>query len=76
MSVVVFLKAHEAKIVKTKCGRPKKLVPIKVWFVGRVYRMCKKSGIRWAEYKDVIDFMNCSSNMEIGFCWYQKGTNK
>ena len=27
------------------------------------------------EYKDPIDMMDHPSNMEIGLCWYQKGTN-
>ena len=29
----------------------------------------------WVEYNDPIDLMDCASNMEIGLCWYQKGTN-
>ena len=31
---------------------------------------------RWMEYRDPIDLMNYISNIEIGLCWYQKGTNK
>ena len=27
------------------------------------------------EYRDPIDLEECSSNMEIRLCWYQKGTN-
>lgn len=41
-----------------------------------VYLTCKKFGIRWAEYMDPIGFMDRSSYMEIGLCWYQKGTDK
>ena len=66
---VCFLNTLEARIVK-KHGRPKKLAPIKVWFVGRVYRMRRKFGNRWVEYRDPIDLMDHPSNMEIGLCWY------
>ena len=31
------------------------VVAIHVWFVGRVYRTCRKSGIQWVEYRDPID---------------------
>ena len=27
------------------------------------------------EYRDPIDLMDRLSNMEVGSCWYQKGTN-
>ena len=28
------------------------------------------------EFRDPIDLIDCPSNMEIGLCWYQKGTTK
>jgi hypothetical protein len=34
--------------------------------------MHRKFGNRWVEYRDPIDLMDRSSNMEIGLCWYQK----
>ena len=37
--------------------------------------MCKKIGNRWVEYRDSIDLMDHPSNMEIGLCQYEKGTN-
>ena len=37
--------------------------------------MHRKFGNCWVEYKDPIDLMYHSSNMEIGICWYQKETN-
>ena len=67
----VCMNTHEARIVKKK----RRGMPIKVRFVGRVYKMRRKFGNRWVEYKDPIDLMDCSSNMEILLCWYQKGTN-
>jgi hypothetical protein len=51
------------------------VAPIKVWFVGRVYRMLQKFGIRWMEYGDPIDSMECPSNMTIGLCQHQVGTD-
>ena len=30
---------------------------------------------RWMEFTDLIDLMDCPSNMGIDLCWYQKGTN-
>ena len=45
-----------------------KLAPINAWFVGRVYRICRKFVNYWVEYRDPIDLMDCSSNMEIGLC--------
>ena len=30
-----------------------------------------KTGNRWIEYPQPIDFLNRPSNMEIGLCWYQ-----
>ena len=33
-------------------------------------------GNLWVEYRDPINLMDLSSNMEIGLiCWYEKGTN-
>ena len=29
-----------------------------------------KVGDNWVEYRDPIDLMDCSSNMEIGLFWY------
>ena len=29
----------------------------------------------WLEYRDSIESMDRPSNMEIDFCWYQKGPN-
>ena len=37
--------------------------------------MFRKFGNHWVEYRDPIDLMECSSTMEIGLCWYQKGAN-
>ena len=71
---VCFLNTLEAIIVK-KHGRPNKIAPMKVWFVERVYKMRRKFVNCWVEYKDPIVLMDHSSNMEIGLCWYQKGTN-
>ena len=71
---VCFVNTPEARIVK-KSGRPKKLAPIKVWFVGRANRMHRKFGNAWVEYRDPDDLMSRSSNMGIGICWYKKGTN-
>ena len=36
--------------------------------------MDRKFGVRWVEYRDPIDLMNNSSNVEIGLCLYKKGT--
>ena len=55
-----------------KRGRPKKLAPIKVWVVGRVYKMHSKFANHWMEYRDPFDLMDRPSNMEIGLCWYKK----
>ena len=38
--------------------------------------MRRKFGKRRLEYRDPIESMDRPSNMEIGICWYQKGTNK
>ena len=56
-----------------KQSRPKESTPIKVWFVERVFRMHRKIVNCGVEYRD--DFMNHSSNMEIGLGWYKKGNN-
>jgi hypothetical protein len=37
--------------------------------------MCTKVVDHWVEYTDPIDLMDRPSNMEIGLCWYRKGTN-
>ena len=37
--------------------------------------MRKRFGNRWVEYIDPIGLMDRPSNMEIGLCWYGKGTN-
>ena len=37
--------------------------------------MCRKFGNQWVEYRDPIGLIDRPSNMEIGFCWYQKGTD-
>ena len=37
--------------------------------------MSRKLGSRWLEYRDPIGLMDRPSNMDIGLCWYQKGTN-
>ena len=37
--------------------------------------MRRKFGDRCVEYRNPISLMDCSSNMEIGLCWYQKGTS-
>ena len=52
---------------------PNESAPIKVWFVGRVYKMHRKFGNHWVEYRDLIDLMDHPSNMDIGLCCYQKG---
>ena len=49
-------------------GRPKTLAPNKIWFLQRVYRMHKKFGNCWVEYRDLINLMDYQSNMEIGLC--------
>ena len=46
---VCFLNPQEARIVQNH-GKPKKLSPIKVWFVVRVYKMRNFFGNRWVEY--------------------------
>ena len=43
--------------------------------MGGFYRTRRKFGNCWVEYRDLIDLMDCPSNIEIGLCWYQKGTN-
>ena len=35
----------------------------------------QKIGNCWLECRDLINLMDCPSNMRIGVCWYQKGTN-
>ena len=37
--------------------------------------MRRKFGNHWVEYGEPIDLMDHPSKMEIGLCWYQKGTN-
>ena len=37
--------------------------------------MRRKFDNRWVEYRDAIDLMDCPSNINIGLCWYKKGTN-
>ena len=39
------------------------------------YNMCKEFGNNWVEYMDPIHLMDHPSNMGIGLCWYQEGTN-
>ena len=51
------------EIVK-KCGRPKRLPVIKVWFVGRVYRMRRKFGNRRVEFRDPGDLMDRPSSIK------------
>ena len=34
--------------------------------------MHRKFGNLWLEYRDSIDLINLSSNMESGLCWYKK----
>ena len=50
-----------------------KSIPIKVWFVGKVCKMRKKTWYLLVECMDTIDLVDCSSNMHIGLCWYQEG---
>jgi hypothetical protein len=60
------IKLHlKLEFSKKKHGRPKKLSPSKVRFVGRVYKMHNFFGILWEEYRDPIDLMKPSPNMEI-----------
>ena len=37
--------------------------------------MCTNFGNYCVEYGDPIDLMDRPPNIEIGLCWYQKGTN-
>ena len=39
---------------------------MKVWFVGRVYRMRRISSIHLVDYRDLINLMDHPSNMKIG----------
>ena len=57
-----FSNTSEARIVK-KRGRPKKPAPIKVWFVGRIYKIHRECGNGWVEYRGPIDLMDRPSNM-------------
>ena len=43
---------------------------IKGWFLVKVYKMHRKFGDHYVEYRDPIYLMDCQSNMEIGLCWY------
>ena len=60
---------------KKQC-RPIKVVAMKDWFVGRIYKMHRKFGNHWVECGDSIDLMDYPPNMqhppnmEIGSCWY------
>ena len=56
----------KARIVK-ETRNPKKLAPIRVWFVGRAYRLHKEIENLWVEYRDPIDLMDLPSNLEIGY---------
>lgn len=38
--------------------------------------MRRNFGKRRLVYRDPIESMDSPSNMAIGYCWYQKGTNK
>ena len=29
----------------------------------------------WVDCRDPIGLMDCPSNVQIGLCWYQRGTN-
>jgi hypothetical protein len=54
----VLLITYEARIVQ-KNGRPKKeKLQLKVWFVGRVYKMHRNLINCWLESKDLIDLIN------------------
>jgi hypothetical protein len=46
-------------IICQKCGRPKELAPIKVWFVH------EKFGNRWLEYNVPINLIDHPSNMKM-----------
>jgi hypothetical protein len=43
----------------------------KTWYLGRVYRKCRKFANRWVGYSEPID-LDRPSHMEIGLCWYQE----
>ena len=62
----VFLFNTPKARIAGKYDRPKRLAPIKVWFVGKVYRMHRNFGNRWVEYRDPTTLMDQRSNMEIG----------
>ena len=53
-------------------GIPKKLAPVKAYFVVGIYRVRRIFDNRWVEYRNSIDLMNHPSNMEIGLSWYQR----
>lgn len=64
------------KLSLSKIVIDQKLAPNKFWFVGRIFMMRRKSANCWVEYTCPIGLMYHTSNMEIGLCWYNKGTNK
>ena len=68
--------AHLKLELSKKCGRPKKLAPIKVCFAGRDYMMRENFGNYWVEYRDPVDLMDRPSNMDIGLWWYKEANNK
>ena len=37
--------------------------------------MHRKFGNCWLEYRDPVESMDPPSNMKIGLCWYQMGTD-
>ena len=71
---VCFLNTQEPPIVKNVVD-PKHYLRLRFWFVGRVYKMRRKFDNCGVEYRDPIDLMDCPSNMEIVFSWFQIVTN-
>ena len=63
---------HPKLELSKKKDRPKNLAPIKVWFVGRIYKMHRKFDDYCVELRDPTNLMDHPSNMEIVLCWYQK----
>jgi hypothetical protein len=79
-AITSFNEAIVEKAKKTR-GRPSKssksLVTKSKYRVGGelVYRMHRKLATRRIEYRDPIDLINLSLNMEIRSCWYQKSSD-
>ena len=59
----------KARIVKNVEDQKNEL-QLRFGFWGGFRRFFRNFGIRWVEYMDPINLMDCTSNMDIGSCSY------